>query len=71
MKLKELLANRYRLERYDELKEWKEFLCDDSASSFTINKYRAVLAETQKLSDYIKKIIVDALEAEIQKLDEE
>lgn len=69
MKIKDLLANREKLAQYDELKEWKEYfdnniIVKEGGSSF-------YLYSVNKLPDHIKKIIVEALEAEIQKLDEE
>lgn len=74
MKMKELLANREKLAQYDELKEWKERFAD----MVDIPTWRMLICcgcndniAALPLPDHIKKIIVDALEAEMQKLDEE
>lgn len=79
MKIKDLLANREKLARYDELKEWKERF--EQPPKSTIDYVYSVMHveggvmkfanDTYTLPEHIKKIIVDALEAEIQKLDEE
>lgn len=67
--IKELEANREKLRKYDELKEWKErFKNIVDLPQCTLPPNRIVGLE---LPDHIKQIIVDALEAEIKKLDEE
>jgi len=79
-KIKELLAGREKLAKYDELTEWKEKFesfgkssvkmtetylhCDDAGITFG----DVVVTE---LPSHIKEIIVNALDAEIKKLDEE
>lgn len=68
-KIKDLLAGREKLAKYDELTEWKKYfernvianLGEDNGFSYKI----------QRLPDHIKDIIVSALDAEIAKLDEE
>lgn len=80
MKLKDLLSNREKLRKHDELKEWKEkFSCKDvrfanehsEQKSISDNLYWYWWRNTECIPDHIKQIIVDALEAEIAKLDEE
>ena len=69
MRMKELLANREKLAQYDELKEWKEsFHNMVELPMITVPPHCIV---GLNLPPHIKKIIVDALEAEIKKLDEE
>lgn len=81
MKLKDLIFNREKLRKYDELKEWKEYFTKNRIiihaegreyyrphKKETINGHTVVIDE---LPDHIKQIIADALEAEIKKLDEE
>lgn len=69
MKIKDLLTNREKLQKYDELKEWKDkFKHIVDLPLCTLPPNRIVGLE---LPDHIKQIIVDALEAEIAKLDEE
>lgn len=70
--IKELKADREKLAKYDELTEWKEYF-----NKNRIVKDGGVVAEQsyryclQELPDHIKQIIVSALDAEIEKLDEE
>lgn len=69
MKIKDLIFSREKLRKYDELKEWKEkFKHIVDLPLCTLPPNRIVGLE---LPDHIKQIIVDALEAEIAKLDEE
>lgn len=72
MKLTDLLKNRDKLRKHDELKEWKEYFGKDE---LYLNSACALFGKDEKLAvfipDNIKQIIVDALEAEIKKLDEE
>lgn len=72
MKLKDLIFNREKLRKYDELKEWKEYFGKDG---LCLNSACALFGKDEKLTvfipDHIKQIIVGALEAEIKKLDEE
>lgn len=72
MKLKDLIFNREKLRKYDELKEWKECFGKDE---LYLNSACALFGKDGKLAvfipDNIKQIIVDALEAEIKKLDEQ
>lgn len=76
MKLKDLIFNREKLRKYDELKEWKRAFDNESAKlSVKLDSTNAMEDLTWimgvKFPDNIRKIIVDALEAEIAKLDEE
>lgn len=81
MKLKDLIFNREKLRKYDELKEWKEYFTKNRIiihtggreycrphKKETIDGHTIVFDE---LPDHIKQIIVDALEAEIKKLEEQ
>lgn len=76
MKLKDLLFNREKLRKYDELKQWKD-LFEQSNPKISQSQYNVSSmgiscgASTFELPDNIRKIFVDALEAEIKKLDEE
>lgn len=80
MKLKDLIFNREKLRKYDELKEWREYFDDNKiiidargrkysrpCSNETINGFEVVI---DRLPDHIKQIIVSALDTEINKLDE-
>ncbi len=64
-KIKELLANREALAKYDELKVWKEKFEDDQV---LIVRGCPI---PYPLPDLIKQTIVSALDAEIKKLVEE
>ncbi len=71
-KIKELLAGREKLAKYDELTEWKEnfvnnvIVKEGGCVDGVYSKYSVI-----KLPDHIKQIIVSAIDAEIKKLDEE
>lgn len=72
MKLKDLLNNRDKLKKYDELKEWEKRFAD----MVDIPTWRMLIScscndniVALPLPDHIKQIIVSALEAEIAKLD--
>ena len=65
-KIKELLVDRDKLARYDELTKWKEIFKIDSV----IIKCTSSIFP-MSLPDYIKQIIISALDAEIKELDEE
>jgi len=79
MKLKELLKGRDKLRKYDELKEWRDrfnslqedkvdFVCGlVHINNGTIRP----LQDIYSMPSHIKQVIVDALESEIKKLDEE
>ena len=69
MKLKDLLFNREKLRKYDELKEWKENFSNMIEVPITLVPRHNIVG--LQLPDHIKKIIISALEAEIAKLDEE
>lgn len=69
MKIKDLISNRDKLRKYDELKEWKErfkYIVDLPLCTLPPNRIVGL-----ELPDHIKQIIVAALESEIKKLDEE
>ncbi len=79
-KIKELLAGREKLAKYDELTEWKkkfESISEKAQITFRqgcMNWDGATLefgSEVTPLPDHIKQIIVSALDAEIKELDEE
>ncbi len=79
MKLKELLKGRDKLRKYDELKEWRDRFNSPQANKmdFNNNIFHAeggvitISQDTYAIPNNIRKIFVDALEAEIKKLDEE
>ena len=72
MKLKDLIFNREKLRKYDELTEWKEYFGKDE---LYLNSACALFGKDEKLAvfipHHIKQIIVDALETEIKKMEEE
>ena len=76
MKLKDMLNNRDKLEKYDELKQWKD-LFEQNNPKITQGYYNvssmgiSLGTSTFEVPDNIRKIFVDALEAEIKKLDEQ
>lgn len=76
MKLKDIIFNREKLREYDELKQWKD-LFEQNNSKITKGYYNVSSmgiscgTSTFELPDNIRKIFVDALEAEIKKLDEQ
>ena len=76
MKIEELLKNEAKLNKYKELKQWKD-LFEQRNPKISQNQYNVSSmsiscgTSTFELPENIKKIIVDALEAEIAKLDEE
>ena len=76
MKLKDLIFNREKLRKHDELKQWKD-LFEQNNSKITKGYYNVSSmgiscgTSTFELPDNIRKIFVDALEAEIKKLDKE
>lgn len=77
MKLKDLIANREVLEKYDELKEWKAKFANapcycslNGAVSFYSDK-SACTFEAYPVPDHIKQIIINALDAEIKRMEEE
>lgn len=59
MKLKDLLKGRDKLRKYEELEKWRDF----------IKKNRVITAV--HIPDNIRKIILNALDAEIKKMEEE
>lgn len=74
MKLKDLIFNREKLRKYDELNEWKEkfeqnivFIAQDCDGMY--DGYVSINAP-MPLPDEIKNIIVSSIDAEIAKLNE-
>ena len=59
MKLKDLLKGRDKLRKYEELEKWRDFI-----------KKNSVITAVY-VPDNIRKIIIDALDAEIKKMEEE
>lgn len=69
MKLKDLVFNREKLRKYDELEQWKDKFSNMVELPMSIVSPHSIVG--LQLPAHIKQIIVDALEAEIKKLDEE
>lgn len=74
MKLKDLLKGRDKLRKYDELKEWRGKFAD----MVDIPTWNCLMGMASShnivaipLPDHIKQIILDALNAEIKKMEEE
>lgn len=59
MKLKDLLKGRDKLRKYEELEKWRDFIKKNS------------LITAVYVPDNIRKILIDALDAEIKKMEEE
>lgn len=59
MKLKDLLKGRDKLRKYEELEKWRDF----------IKKHSLITAVY--VPDDIRKIIIDALNAEMKKMEKE
>lgn len=59
MKLKDLLKWRDKLRKYEELEKWRDFIKKNS------------LITAVYVPDNIRKIIIDAIAAEIKKMEEE
>lgn len=72
MKLTDLLFNREKLRKFDELREWSNYFSKDE---IYLHSACATFGADEKLAvfipDDIRKIILSALDAEIKKLDEE
>lgn len=72
MKLSDLLDNRDKLRRYDELRAWKEnFGKDDLFLGSTCSFFGADEELSAFIPETIRGIILSALESEIAKLEEE
>ena len=76
MKIEELLKNEAKLNKYKELKQWKDLFEQRnpkiSQSQYNVSSMGISFGtSTFELPENIQHIIVDALEAEISKLDEE
>jgi len=74
-KIKELIANREKLAKYDELNEWKKqfelnYVFTMQNDKRVADNYISALMPNI-LPSHIRQIIVNALDAEIAKLDEE
>lgn len=59
MKLKDLLKGRDKLRKYEELEKWRDFIKENS------------LITAVYVPDNVRKIILDALDAELKKMEEE
>lgn len=59
MKLKDLLKERDKLRKYEELENWRDFIKKNS------------LITAVYVPDNIRKIILNALDAELKKMEEE
>lgn len=73
MKLKDLISNREKLKKYDELKEWKD-LFEDKKNDTILLQTGTDFGFAQNsfiIPKHIKQIFISALDAEIKKLDEE
>lgn len=75
-KIKELLAGREKMKKYDELTEWKRLFEEgntklEQAHFYAESTMISCGTTTFEIPDHIKEIIVSALDAEIAKLDEE
>ena len=72
MKLKDLLKGRDKLRKYDELREWKEYFGKDE---LYLSSACALFGKDEKIAalipDCIKQLIIDAIDAEIEKMEEE
>ena len=76
MKIEELLKNEAKLNKYKALKQWKDLFEQRnpkiSQSQYNVSSMGISCGtSTFELPENIQQIIVDALEAEIAKLDEE
>ena len=76
MKIEELLKNEAKLDKYKELKQWKDLFEQRnpkiSQSQYNVSSMGISCGtSTFELPENIRQIIVVALEAEIAKLDEE
>ena len=76
MKIEELLKNEAKLNKYKELSQWKDLFEQRnpkiSQSQYNVSSMGISCGtSTFELPENIQQIIVDALEAEIAKLDEE
>lgn len=59
MKLKDLLKGRDKLRKYEELEKWRDFIKEH------------ILITAVYVPDNVRKIIINALNAEIKKMEEE
>ena len=72
MKLKDLLKGRDKLRKYDELREWEEYFGKDE---LYLSSACALFGKDEKIAvlipDCIKQLIIDALDAQIEKIEED
>lgn len=68
MKLKDLLKGRDKLRKYDELKEWKEHFHNMADLPMSAVPPHCIVG--LPLPSHIKQIIIDAIDAEMKKLEE-
>ncbi len=76
MKLKDLLKGRDKLCKYDELKKWKGYFYSDTicVTNMPLSIERVGYVATTHLSlipANVKQIILNALDAEMKKMEEE
>lgn len=74
MKLKDLLKGRDKLRKYDELKEWRERFYGMVGIPMwhtLMNLANSNNIVALPLPDHIKQIILDAIDAEMKKMEEE
>ena len=74
MKFKDLLKGRDKLRKYDELKEWRERfygMVDIPMWHTLMNLANSNNIVALPLPDHIKQIIIDAIDAEMKKIEEE
>lgn len=74
MKLQDLLKGRDKLRKYEELEEWRGHFADmaDIPMWHTLmNLANSNNIAALPLPDHIKRIIIDALDAELKKMEEE
>lgn len=70
MKLKDLIFNREKLRKYDELKEWVDKLGDKNIFGGEYYIVKGDVIGWVRIPNSIRDIFVSALESEIAKLDE-
>ena len=74
MKLKDLLKGRDNLRKYDEMREWRgkfAYMVDMPTWNCLIGMVPSRNIVALPLPDHIKQIILDALDAELKKMEEE
>lgn len=69
MKLKDLLNNRDKLQKYDELVKWRDEFARKADPD--LMPYCMEIISLASIPANVKQIILDALESEIKKMEEE